>query len=170
MPQESDSFLTRPPKCCVSHLRLVLNITLETIPPSQAQNNPNRLNLPMLTVFSRLTCTVHEYHQNRLMSKLLRPSPETTLVCPSACSVLRFHAKGYDGDEYASRSGTASPARWKRTPRHTRNITPEPPAERDQVSQDGLADRYRRQRRDCASQSVPIQENKGGTAAESPVP
>ena len=26
-------------------------------------------------------------------------------VCPSARSVLRFHAKGYDGDEYASRNG-----------------------------------------------------------------
>ena len=55
-----------------------------------------------------------------------------------------FYVKGYDGDEYASRGGTASPARWKRTPGRTRKITPEPPAERhiSQVSYAGLADRY----------------------------
>ena len=113
---------------------LVLNITLETIPPSQAQNNPtvNR----RLTTFSCLTC-IFTTPQNRLMSscstiaRTTRPPLMVSLSnhCPPARSVLRFHAKGYDGDEYASRSGTASPARWKRTPRPTRNITPEPPAE-----------------------------------------
>ena len=128
-----------------SRLALQLDITLETIPLLRHTTTPP------LNAISRLL-TVFRTPQKRLMSSgqpspgppFLRPWPAWTgSVCPSARSVLRFHAKGYDGDQYASRNGTASPARWKRTPRHTRNITPEPPAERHkhQVGTAGLADR-----------------------------
>ena len=87
---------------------------------------------PPLNVISRLTTVFTTYKKRLMSSSQPSPGPPRLPACHPLC--YAFHAKGYDGDEYASRNGTASPARWKRTPRRTRNITPEPPAERNQVS------------------------------------
>ena len=113
-------------------LALQVDITLETIPLLRHDA------APPLNVISRLT-TVFRTPQKRLMSSS-QPSPGPPFpqtLCPfdpPSPLCYAFYAKGYDGDEYASRNGTASPVRWKRTPRRTRNITPKPPAERNQVS------------------------------------